>query len=208
MISEMTWSNGQAVVDVATGLDVSTIAVRRAGAVDTGVLDARLWTDSSAEYPHDCPHRALGAEGRRPVTEGHGGIQIREFSPPDRKIYGLGGIHLEPTVPAAEVQLEHEQPLARVQLSALFDETDNGFGCGKEEFPDVAAMGMRGNEGVNPIAHLRAIGNSTPNRNFGDGTQGTVEDLKGEFTRLERTDESPVLQLDSDVGVNVLRSDF
>ena len=154
MVCQVTRCNGQAIVNIATGLNVAAVAVSCACAVEARVLDTGLGIDSCAENPHNGSHNALGAESRSAIPKGHGGVKIGQIAPPDCEEDSLRGIQLEPTVPAAEVQLEHKQPLARVQDSTFLDELDNGF-CGrKEQFPDSAAVSMSRNEGVNAVAQL------------------------------------------------------
>ena len=193
VIGQMTWCNDETIVNVPTGFDVATVAVSCACAVEARVLDTGLGIDSSAEDPHNRPHNALGAESRCPIPKGHGGVKVGQLPPPDREEDRLRGIQLEPTVPAAEVQLEHEQPLARIQLPALFNELDNGF-CGrKEQFPDVTAVSMGGNKGINAIAHLGAVSDGPSDRYLWNRAQWTVENGKRELTRFEWPDESTVL---------------
>ena len=115
MIRQVGGSNGKTVINVATSFDGATIAVGIAGAVGTRVLNTGLGIDSRAENPHNGPHGPLGAEGRCPVSEGHRGIQVGEFTPADCEENGVSGINLKPPVPATEVQFEHIQSLAGVQ---------------------------------------------------------------------------------------------
>ena len=122
--------------------------------VSAGILDTTFGFDASAENPYDSPHSPLGAESGRTVSKAECCINVREVFPADGKVDGMGGVKLKPPVPATEVQFEHKQPLARIQLSTLLNESDNGFRGGKEQFPDLPAMSMRGNKGVDARADL------------------------------------------------------
>ena len=81
------------------------------------------------------------------------------------------------------------------------------MGGREEQLPILTAVEMRGDEGVDPVPALTAVGDGAADRDLVDGSKRGPEDWEWEFFLGEWADQGAVLQLRCHVGVDIMRGD-
>ena len=115
------------IVNVACRVVITTVAVKRTRAGNTGVERSRKRGNSSAEQPHHCPYDSLSSKSGTTIPEAESPVQENLAPPSDGKVDGGDRVQQKPAVPPGKVNLPDKDTLPGVPLSRPLNELYDGL---------------------------------------------------------------------------------